>query len=283
MEKTQKQKHWKEEFGEVYDRILSMTLMNNALMTKVFEDQKCVELILQIIMSRKDIHVIHSQVQQQITNLQGRSVILDILASDLYGNTFNVEIQKTDTGAMPERARYHSALLDANLLEPGDTFEMIQNSYVIFITENDVIGSNLPIYHMERVILENGKLLNDGSHIIYVNGKIIDETELGKLMHDFQCTDYEEMRYDVLKDRVRYFKNEREGIISMKEIVEDWEFELFKRGKKEGIEQGIEQGIERKNKSIVRKMKEKNYSEEQISELLEISINQVKEYLEESR
>lgn len=41
----------------------------------------------------------------------------------------------------------------------------------------------LPIYHIERVIMETGELFDDKSHIIYVNNEIKDNTPLGMLMH----------------------------------------------------------------------------------------------------
>ena len=47
------------------------------------------------------------------------------------------------------------------------------------------------------VIKETGKLFGDESHIIYVNSKIKDESALGKLMHDFSCTDDKNMKYKI--------------------------------------------------------------------------------------
>ena len=58
-------------------------------------------------------------------------------------------------------------------------------------------------------------------NILYVNFKIKNETELGKLMHDFSCTDPNDMNYDVLAERVRYFKEEKEGVDIMCKIMED--------------------------------------------------------------
>ena len=81
--------------------------------------------------------------------------------------------------------RKTSSLIDANVTEPGDQYQELNETYVIFITENDVLGENLPIYHFDRIIRETGKMFNDESHIIYVNSQIKDETALGKLMHDF--------------------------------------------------------------------------------------------------
>ena len=81
--------------------------------------------------------------------------------------------------------------------------------------ENDVLKSGLPIYHVDRIIQETGKPFGDETHIIYVNSQIKDETELGKLTHDFSCTDPKDMYYKILADRVRYFKEDKEGVLTM--------------------------------------------------------------------
>ena len=91
----------------------------------------------------------------------------------------------------------------------------LTETYVIFITENNVLKAGLPIYHVDRIIQETGEPFGDEAHIIYVNSQIKNETELGKLMHDFSCTDPKDMYYKILADRVRYFKEDEEGVLTM--------------------------------------------------------------------
>lgn len=79
------------------------------------------------------------------------------------------------------------SLLDAKSLPKGEYFDKIHENYVIFITREDVLKGLLPIYHIHRMIDENGSSFADGSHIIYVNAKIHNDTPLGMLMHDFCC------------------------------------------------------------------------------------------------
>ena len=155
------------------------------------------------------------QGQYGIKNLQGRSVRLDILAVDTNNRTYNIEIQRSDRGAGAKRARYNSSLIDANITEAGDKYDALTETYVIFITENDVLKAGLPIYHVDRIIQETGEPFGDEAHIIYVNSQIKNETELGKLMHDFSCTDPKDMYYKILADRVRYFKEDEEGVLTM--------------------------------------------------------------------
>ena len=213
-------------------RIRQFRLIDDVFMNKVFEDKSCVELLLQIILDRTDLHVENVNLQHGISNLQGRAVRLDILAVDDSGKIYNIEVQKNDHGAQAKRARYNSSLLDANITEAGNQYENLKETYVIFITENDVLGENIPIYHVDRIVRETGKMFNDQSHIIYVNSQIKDETALGKLMHDFTCTNAKDMYYEVLADRVHYFKEDEKGVAIMCKAMEDMRNEAAREAEK---------------------------------------------------
>lgn len=73
-------------------------------------------------------------------------------AIDSTNKEFDVEIQREDAGAGAKRARHNSSLLDAHILKSGDDTENIPDSYVIFITENDVMKGNQPTYPVERYV-----------------------------------------------------------------------------------------------------------------------------------
>lgn len=202
-------------------RLKNFRLLDDDFCTKVFEDIECVELLLRIILKKDNLKVTEVHSQYNMKNLQGRSARLDIFAVDSAGDALNVEIQRSDRGAIPKRARYHSSLIDANVTEPGDKYEKLPESFVIFITENDVMGAGLPIYHINRFVEETGNHFGDDAHIIYVNSQIQDETTLGRLMHDFSCADPSDMNYKILADRVRYFKSDEEGVLIMCRMLEE--------------------------------------------------------------
>ena len=96
--------------------------------------------VLQVIMEKQDLKVIDQIIQKDYKNLQGRSAILDCVARDSEGKQFDVEIQQDNEGASPKRARYHSGLMDMNTLNPGQDFDELPESYVIFITRDDILG-----------------------------------------------------------------------------------------------------------------------------------------------
>ena len=247
---------------EDLQRLRGFRLLDDDFMTKVFEDISCAELLLRIILNDEGIRVLEAHSQRGIKNLQGRSVKLDILAVDSHNRIFKVEIQRSDRGAGAKRARYNSALIDANVTEPGDQYEDLNETFVIFITENDVMKAGLPIYHIDRVVRETGKLFEDEEHIIYVNSQIKDETKLGRLMHDFSCTDAKDMYNKVLADRVRYFKEDERGVEIMCR-----EMEIMRN---QAHEEGIEKGrIMQLIKQVCVKMQKFSSAEEVANDLVE--------------
>ena len=188
-------------------------LMDDTFMSKCLENApECIELILQIILGKKDLKVVKSQTEYPIKSLQGRGVRFDVFARDSKGKEYDIEIQRAKDGAEPKRARYNSALMDANALKSGEDFGKLRDTYVIFITENDVMGGGKDIYQIDRMIRElDCKAFGDGTHIIYVNGATRSKSDIGKLMHDFLCSNAAEMYFDLLKRRVSEFKDSEEG------------------------------------------------------------------------
>jgi len=108
------------------------------------------ELMLRIILGKADLRVNSVETQKTLKNLFGRSLRLDIKAIDRLKKVYNVEDQRDNSGADPKRARYHGSLLDANVVEPGEQFENINETYVIFITEKDYFEQGKPIYEADR-------------------------------------------------------------------------------------------------------------------------------------
>ena len=242
---------------ELVEKIKDFRLLDDSFMSKVFEDShECIELLLHVIMEKPDLKVKEAHTQYSIKNLTGRSVRLDIHAIDNAGKKYNIEVQKVDKGAGTKRARYNSSVIDANSLMPGADFDELPETYIIFITEKDVLGGNRSIYHIERVIRETGKMFEDEAHIIYVNGEHQDETPLGQLMHDFLCENPSEMHYKILAEKTRYFKEDEKGVAAMCRIMD----ELIDKEKRE---------------SALRLLKIGKLSNEEIAEGLELTIEVV--------
>ncbi|MBR1476999.1 MAG: PD-(D/E)XK nuclease family transposase [Lachnospiraceae bacterium] len=253
---------------EDLQRLQGFRLIDDDFMNACFDNNiEGTELILRIILNKPDLSVKSVKTQRVMKNLLGRDIWLDIDATDSDNIEFDIEIQRTDKGADRRRARYHSSILDAHLLSPNQDFKDLPETYVIFITENDVIGDNEPIYIIDRQIITTGKPFNDGEHIIYVNGADKNSTtELGKLMHDFFCTNPDDMHYKQLADRVRYFKEDEKGVAAMCKVMEDMRISA--------AEEATEQTKIQSTMNLLRLGK---LSFEEIANAMDLSIEKVKE------
>ena len=219
--------HWQ----ELIEAIQKMTLMDDIFFNSFMDNNVgAMEYILNIILARTDLKVLQVQAQHGVPNLYGRSVRFDVFATDQYGREYNFEVQNANSGADPKRARYNSDMLDLRKLKAGDDFAQLPETYVIFITANDVLGYKLPIYHIERCIMEVGKKFNDSAHIIYVNGENTDDTPLGRLMLDFKQPDASKMSSKLLSDRMKYLKSTDEEVTKMCNIVEEYTAKRYAEG-----------------------------------------------------
>lgn len=125
-----------------------------------------------------------------------------------------------------------------------------------------------------RIIEEVSKDFKDEAHIIYVNSKIQDDTELGRLMHDLHCKNASDMYSKILANRVRELKETQKGVEVMCNEIE----EIYS----EGIERGERRGELRKAKDTALFMAADGMEVEKIAYYLKVNTETIEEWLEES-
>ena len=246
-------------------RIQEFTLMDDDFMTRFFEnDKECTQFVLQTILGNKRLKVIDVLAQKAVKSLEGRSVRLDVFARDGRGKPYDIEIQRADKGAGAKRARYNSALMDADETVPGTDASKLPESYVIFITENDIYKKGRALYKIDRYV-DGEEPFNDGAHIIYVNGKYKGNDPMGDLMHDFHCKKAGDMKSRILAERARYLKESDKGVRHMCRIMEEF-------AKEERKEEREERTIEMAAKLLeLGKM-----TEEELAETFKLNARQMK-------
>ena len=254
--------------------IKNFTLMSDIFMRNVFKQRECLEYVLQVIMEKQDLKVIDQIIQKDYKNLQGRSAIMDCVARDSEGKQFDVEIQQDNEGASPKRARYHSGLMDMNTLNPGQDFDELPESYVIFITRDDILGYDFPIYHIDRHIKEADDSFQDEAHIIYVNSRKQEDTELGRLMHDLHCRNADEMHSPVLAKRVHELKDTQKGVELMCHEME----KIYS----EGMESGEKRGELKAKKETALSLAEMGLPVEKIAKAVNHNVNEVQKWIDEN-
>ncbi|MBQ6555228.1 MAG: Rpn family recombination-promoting nuclease/putative transposase [Firmicutes bacterium] len=246
---------------ETAEQIKEYRLIDDIFFNAFFdENKKDVEFILKIILE-KDLEVIEMSVQKQYKNIRGRSAELDIVAKDSDNKIYDIEIQRASDGAIPKRARFHSSMLDSAAVKRGMEYDELPETYVIFITETDIFKKSKPIYKVERCIMdEEIELFNDMAHILYVNGENDNDTELGRLMQDFMCSDPDKMHNPNLAERARFFKQDEGGRAIMAMSMED----IFKKGEHTRAIQGA-----------IRMLKAGKLTVEEIAEYQELPLEEV--------
>ena len=109
------------------------------------------ELVLRIITGKPDLVLLKCETQADMKRVTGAR---SAYATDSTGKKYDIEVQRSDNGADPHRARYHSSMLDIEYR---------------------------------------------------------DNSDIGRLMHDFNCKDYREIHNAKIAARVKFFKEERGG------------------------------------------------------------------------
>ena len=243
-------------------RLRGLRPIDDDFMRCIFRDNiPLAQFVLRIMTGMPDLEITKLETQKDMKRLVGaRSICLDAYGNDSQGKKYDLEIQRSDYGAGVHRARYHSSSMDIENLDAGQDFDELPDTYTIFLTENDQFGSGLPVYHIERMNLEKQELFNDGEHILYVNGEYRDDSDIGKLMHDFSCWNPADMNFELMKDTTRYYKEDPKGV----EIM----CRAFEEVREEGIAQGKEQTQIEIIKNIMETMK---VSAQQAMDMIKIS------------
>lgn len=153
------------------------------------------------------------------------------------------DLQRSDNGADPHRARYHSSVMDVENLDKDQDYRELPDSYVIFITEKDYYKAGKPVYVVQNMNLTLGEPFEDGTHILYVNGEYRGDSDIGRLMHDFNCTSAEDMNFDLMEERTRYLKENPKGVGSMCKAMEELRVESRKEMAVEMAQSLYEQGV----------------------------------------
>ena len=202
------------------------------------EDKAFCEEILRVILSDPALTVLESTPQYAGTNPQGRSVILDAKCVLGDGRKIDIEVQKANDTDHQRRVRYNGAILTTNLTDPGVKFENVPDVCVVFISRFDIFKGNCSLYHVDRVIRETGKVVDNGFEEVYVNAKVKDGSEVSELMEVFVDDAAYNSKFPITSGSKRRYKETEEGQQVMCEIMEKIAKEERNEGRIEGRIEG---------------------------------------------
>ena len=100
-----------------------------------------------------------------------KGVRLDIFAKS--GNrSFDVELQTSNKKDLPQRSRYYQSQMDTAMLQKGQMYRELGESYIIFLCTFDPFGYGQYIYSFQNRCTELPAIaLNDGAYKVFVNAQ----------------------------------------------------------------------------------------------------------------
>ena len=231
---------------------------------KLAESREFCQEVLQIILQNKDLTIISSIPQKSLRNIEGRSVILDVMCEDATGKYYNIEVQKENNDNHQKRVRYNGSNMDTYIVEKGIKFDNIPDVYVIYLSQFDVFQREKTTYHVDRILRETGEILDNGYYEMYVNATVDDKTDIAALMKVLASNKVpKDDRFQTVCKTIENLKVGK-GRNEMCQLVEEYKAE----GKAEG---------EVKGKIIA--YRECGLSVEEIAEKVSLTVKEVEDIL----
>ena len=252
----------KEVSATALEELKHMSLCSDALFKIVMEkSQKAASYLASTITGRK-VEIVRVLTQHEIRNL-GHSVIMDALAEESDGGFINFEMQNSMDENLSKRMRMYESSFDIAFLAKGEKYSSLPSFTSIWLIAGDRYGRGKAVY-TSRLKDQDGMVTDWSYERHEVNINYEGEDEMGRMMYNIRCEEYDKMNEDPLKETMDYIKNTKEG---MMEYTSD-----YARWKREGEEKGRAEGRE---STIETLLKKGALTASQIAEYLDIPLSEV--------
>ena len=270
--------------AELQKKWESLTFTDDFIFSRVMRNKKLCRTLLEMILKVKvgKINFLTSHHAIQI-DPNAKGIIMDVYLKD-ENKVINVEMQTSNHGDLPRRARYYQAAADIDTTPKGSEYSDLKQNYVVFICTFDPFLQGKPIYNFQNYCITYGIPipLEDGTEKIFLNTAAKDTTSLDGELRLF---------YDYIKGKVAQtaFTKELDATISqMKQEKEERNMyltyssrmmECRRDGYEEGISIGLEQGAYQNKLETAQKLIARSYSPEEIADISGLTIYQVQSLL----
>lgn len=199
-----------------------LNIIDDTLFQKMAEDAGFCEELISVVLEEQ-VNVLQVIQQDSMKNLQGRSVVLDVLCEMEDGRICSVEVEKSRKHNHFKRVRYNTSCITTNITETGADFEKVPDVISIYISDFDIFKKNKVIYHVERIVKETAEICDNGMQEIYVNASADDGSDLAELMRIFKEQDkYNYEKFPRISKRKHQFLVDERGEKEMCELVENY-------------------------------------------------------------
>ena len=151
-----------------------LTIQDNFIFQKVMRNKRICKQTIERLLDIDIKDVSYPEEEKAIdVRLDSKSIRLDVYVNDDKGTVFNIEMQTSkDMEELVKRTRYYQAMIDIDLLEKGQSYDALNNTYIIFICTFGVFTGNRHKYTFKNLCLEEqGLSLEDGSTKLFLSTK----------------------------------------------------------------------------------------------------------------
>ena len=284
-------------------------LSNDFLFYKTMIDPATCKAVIEEILeiSIDSIETINYQKALEV-GLDSHGVRFDVVATDSQGQIYNIEMQNSVEGDLGLRSRYYQGMLDIDSLERGSFYSSLPQTFIIFFCSFDPFGRGLAKYTFSNLCEEsidgsvvfdspeNGDLgllrLDDRTKKIFLNTKAsivnVSDELAALLKYIDNSTDLVASRGHLVQfvhQRVLEVKSNKKWKVEFMTLdeIKEREYKLgLAEGREEGLAEGREEGREDTMKNVILNLQSSGMSEEKISELLKIGIEEVLKFTEDN-
>ena len=158
----------------------NLTIQSDFIFKKVMSRKRiCIHLLEELLQIKiADINYLEAEKSLE-PEYTSRGIRLDIIVADDRNTHYNLEMQvknnknpDTKKHVLPKRTRYYQALLDIDLLQNSQEYDLLPPTYVIFICVFDFFAKGNYVYTFKKRCLENLELeLQDEATTMLLNTK----------------------------------------------------------------------------------------------------------------
>ncbi len=264
-----------------------LTLADNFIFCKVLEDnpdicRHLIEILLNIKIDRIEKPAAEKSMK---TDFISRGIRFDVYVKDEAGRSFDIEIQTTRSTSLAKRARYYQGLMDVDNVQHGAGYDVLNESYVIFLCMGDAFGKGFPVYTFRyRADEDKEFLMNDGTVNVFFNAKKYDTMKSEELKSFFKYLCGKEPssgftdRLSALVDRVKTNAQWRHRFMT-------WEQEMAIQSNERAKELAKDMAQDMANQKIIetakKMLKENIGTHEQISMVTNLPLEKILELQKE--
>ena len=186
------------ELKKKVEMVQDLRIIDDVFFEVFAQDIPACQEILRTILEDDQLIVKDVIVQSSNRNLYGRSVRLDALCVLGDGTKCNIEVQRADNDDHLRRARFNASSITVRESNPGEKFNDVIDLYIVYISQFDFLGYGFTTYHIDKTIRENGAVVDDGLHEIFVNTVIKDGSRTSDLMDCFTKKEFASKEFPIV-------------------------------------------------------------------------------------